>query len=111
MGPFDPDFVTPIRTAATLLLQNLEQGRIDKREGVVLLTSAPYRSKSPNFRGFEPAHAMEKSDELARQALRVIRRDVPSLMQHLQVLRVTTDLSTRKIYPFDALPELPEWDG
>ncbi len=91
VGPYSYDLRSPISVAASILLDNLHQGRIPKDEGVVILTSAAYR----DTRGSEPRIAKHKARSLADFALQCIKDDVPDLMPHLVTLTGTLDINTR----------------
>ncbi len=93
VGPFAPDLVTPIKTAAAVIKSNLDSGRINGRK-IVLMTSAPYRDLS----GYERNLAEEKALFLADFALDyVIRPEVPDLIPHLQLLAARVDMNTRRL--------------
>jgi hypothetical protein len=94
VGPYSYDLRTPISTAASILLDNLKSGRIPKDEGVVIMTSAVYRSHGP-----ERLLAIEKARSLATFALDAISKDVPELMPYLVPLVGTVDLHTRAFEP------------
>ena len=91
VGPFDPNLAVAIKTAATLLKSNIDEGRIDP-SGVVLSSSAVYRDAV----GPEYQLAKEKTLFLNRFALSVIKEHVPDLALRLQVLSGITNLNTLK---------------
>lgn len=93
IGHFDPDLRNTIKTGASLLQQNIEAGRVDPKNGIVLMTSAPYRHTA----GYEQRLAEQKARFFKDFALDIIKTDVPELMEHLQSLAVTVDMNTRKI--------------
>ncbi len=74
IGPYDPELHKPITTAARLLLDNLEKGRIPKEHGVVLISSMPYWETGHYQRGAE-----EKALWLTDFARAVIKAEVPEL--------------------------------
>jgi len=90
VGPYSYDLRAPISTTAAILLDNLKNGRIPKEEGVVVVTSAVYRSQGP-----EKLLAKEKARSLATFALDAIEKDVPELMPYLKSVVGTVDMSTR----------------
>lgn len=92
VGPFSPDLITPIKTAAAVIKENLDSGRIRGRR-IVLMTSAPYRDVS----GYEKNFAEEKALFLADFALQVIREHVPALLPHMQLLSARVDMNTRRL--------------
>ncbi|MBI5135278.1 hypothetical protein HZA86_03540 [Candidatus Uhrbacteria bacterium] len=93
VGPFDPYLADAIATAATLIKGNLDEGRISKDTGVVLLSSAPYRDPA----GPERLLAQEKALFLDNFALDVIGQRVPELIPYLRRLVVTIDHNTRAV--------------
>jgi hypothetical protein len=92
VGPFDPDLASAIATAATLLHSNMQEGRISS-EGLVLLSSAPYRDEA----GPEQRLAQQKAKFLERFALDVIKTRVPDLAPHLNILTGIVNMQTRKL--------------
>jgi len=92
VGPFEPDLSTPIETAARLLEGNLNEGRLDGKN-IVLLSVAPYRDRV----GDEPLLAEAKALFLNSFALQIIRDKVPDLLPCLQVLTATVDMNTRQL--------------
>ncbi|MDP1559618.1 MAG: carboxysome shell carbonic anhydrase [Nitrosomonas sp.] len=98
VGPFDPNLAVAIETAARLLKNNFDEGRIDP-SGIVLLTSGVYRDEAgPEFR-----LAKEKALFLSKFTLDIIQDKVPDLKPHLQILTGRTDLNTRKFVMIDRL--------
>jgi hypothetical protein len=94
VGPFGPELRLPIRIAARLLLSNLNEGRISKDHGVVLMASAPYREPT----GYDRPAAIEKARFLQRFAFEsVIREDVPELLPYLHRLTTVLDWGTRRL--------------
>ncbi|MDH5480467.1 MAG: carboxysome shell carbonic anhydrase, partial [Nitrosomonas sp.] len=92
VGPFDPNLSVAIGTAATLLKGNIDEGRVDPTNGIVLLTSAAYRDAG----GAEYQLSREKAVFLSKFSLDIIKDRVPDLVPHLQILTGITDLNTRK---------------
>ncbi len=90
IGPYSYDLAQPVATAAKIVLDNLNKGRIPKGDGAVLMVSALYREAS----GPERPAAVEKADSLARFAVETVKREVPELMPHLSVLVGTVDSDT-----------------
>ena len=92
VGPFDPNLSVAIETAAILLKGNIDEGRVDPKNGIVLLTAAAYRDVT----GPEYQLAKGKASFLSRFALDIIKNRTPELAPHLQILTGVTDLNTRK---------------
>jgi hypothetical protein len=91
IGPYDPHLEQAIATGASLLWSNVEAGRIQKEDGIVLITSAPYFDAV----GPERKLAEEKTKFLQSFAKDVIAREVPALVPHLSYLTTTVDMNTR----------------
>ncbi|MEK6595954.1 MAG: hypothetical protein AABZ18_05495, partial [Pseudomonadota bacterium] len=98
VGPFDPNLSVAIETAARLLKNNIDEGRIDPN-GVVLLTSGVYRDEA----GPEYRLAKEKALFLSKFALDIIKDKVPDLAPRLQILTGCADLDTRKFEMIERL--------
>lgn len=91
IGPFDPRLRGAIGTGATLLLDNIHSGRVNPKDGIVLMASAPYAIPA----GPERLLAEEKSKFLHDFAVETITDLVPDLLPHLEHLVTTMDLNTR----------------
>lgn len=91
VGPFDPNLVKPVKTAAGLLLGNIRDKRI-RPDGIVLLSSAPYREEA----GYEVTKAIEKAKFLSKFTLDVIRDEVPELREITVPLTGIVNMNTRE---------------
>lgn len=91
IGPYDPRLWKTIAVGAGLLLDNINSGRIDPKNGVVLMTSAIYRDPIGSNRNL----AEEKTKFLHDFAVEVITAEVPDLLPHLEHLTTTVDMNTR----------------
>ena len=91
IGPFSYDVATPIATAATIVLDNINKGLVPREEGALLMTSGVYRQPT----GPEPILAELKANYLEEFALNVIKTRVPDLYPHLHVLSGSVDMETR----------------
>lgn len=92
IGPFSYDLADPVSTAAKILWSNIEEKRIPKNEGLVLLASAVYREEA----GPEKPRAIEKTLSMARFSEKVILDTVPEMKDLLSVLPGIVNLNTRK---------------
>ena len=90
VGPFSYNLREPIGKAAGILLDNLKQGRIDEKDGIVLMISAVYRKKVD----IDYQLAQEKAISLAELSVRTIKEEVPELVPYLTVLVGTVDMNT-----------------
>ncbi len=97
VGPYDPELRKPIGTAAKLLYANLQEGRISKDQGVVLISSAPYRERS----GYDRPAACEKARWFNDFAFNVIREEVESLVPYIDRIAAVMDSTTREIEVVD----------
>ncbi len=97
VGPYSPDLSVPIKVAASLLLSNINDGRISSENGVVLMSSGIYRAQS----GTEKLRAIKKSLILSEIAQRVIQEEVKELWPYVKVLRGVTNLNTREFEVID----------
>ncbi len=95
IGPFSYNLAKPIATAAKILLDNLEAGRIPKAEGVALLTSGAYRDEA----GPEKHLAIEKAKSLRNLAQETITAEVPDLLPYLHTLSGVLNTNTRYFTP------------
>ncbi|MFA6552085.1 MAG: hypothetical protein WCT19_01120 [Candidatus Paceibacterota bacterium] len=102
VGPFSYVLSEPIATAANIVLSNLTEGRVHKKDGAVLMVSALCREPA----GPEKLAAMEKADSLARLAMDTIKRKVPKLMPYLKVLVGTVNNNTMLFTPNEKLEGL-----
>lgn len=91
VGPYSYNLREPIVAAAGILLDNMKDGRVPAKDGVVLLTSAAYREDA----GFEKLRAIEKAHSMAEFALQSIFEALPELKPHLHLLMGIVDLNTR----------------
>jgi len=79
VGPYTFDLGEAIETAAKILLDNINSGRIKKEEGIVLITSSVYGDKV----SLEYKQALAKTCAFANFALKVIAEKVPELMSYM----------------------------
>ena len=91
IGPYDPRLWKTIAVGAGLLLDNINSGRIDPKNGVVLMTSTIYRDPIGSNRNL----AEEKTKFLHDFAVEVITAEVPDLLPYLEHFVTTVDMNTR----------------
>jgi hypothetical protein len=96
IGAYSFDVGDPIVKAAGIVLDNLKQGRIHKKDGVVLMASALYWDN--DGLGIEKALAIEKAMALAEYALTSIKEEpkVAELLPHLSILVGDVYMHTRQ---------------
>jgi hypothetical protein len=93
VGPYSPDLSGPIETAARLLLDNVQSGRVKAEDGIVILTSALYRKATGPDREF----AVQKAKFLSDFAQHILEKpDFSELTPHLQILSGVVNMNTRK---------------
>lgn len=96
VGPFDPNLDGPIATAAGLLLGNINDHRVPD-DGIVLLSSAPYREEA----GYDMPRAVEKAKFLSRFSLEVIGTNVPALRERIVPVTGIINVNTREFQPVE----------
>jgi len=95
IGPYSYNLAEPIATAGKILLENLRKGRVPRSEGLTLLASAVYREEE----GPEQYLAAKKAESLARFSIETLAREVPGIIEHLDVLAGVVNLNTRSFTP------------
>ena len=91
VGPFSYDLGQPVATAGSILLSNVTEGRVPKEDGVVVITSAPYRGSDM----IERHIAVEKAKSLMTFAMETLTARVPALMPLITPLAGIVDAETR----------------
>jgi hypothetical protein len=81
-----------IKKAADIIKKNLDEGRISKESGFVLLASSSFHSEA----GVEKPRACERSKENMKFATEVITQYHPELLEMMHQLTVVTNLDNRK---------------
>ncbi|MCX6784683.1 MAG: hypothetical protein NTV81_01960 [Candidatus Komeilibacteria bacterium] len=90
VGPYSPNLSEPIVTAASILWENWQEGRVNQEDGLALMSSAVFREE-----GSARIRAQEKAAVMARIAQQAIRDKLPELSKILQWVVGVTDLNTR----------------
>lgn len=98
VGPYSHSWPTAVKTAGTIALSNLKEGRIPTEYGVLLLVAALWRSDE---REVGRRLKEEKVRYLRKTAEDVLRSEVPDLVPHLHVLGGVVDADTRKFHPMN----------
>jgi len=88
VGPFNPNPVDPISTAARLLWENIQKEKVDPNKGIALLTSVPYI----NTMGFEGNMAVKKAKNNEQLAHKIIRETMPDLIPYIKRLTFTINM-------------------
>ncbi len=96
VGPYSHNWPTAVKTAGTIALSNLKEGRIPTEHGVLLLVAALWRSDE---REVGRRLKEEKMRYLRKTAEEVLRTEVPDLVPYLHVLSGVVDADTRKFHP------------
>ena len=91
VGPFSYDLTEPIARAGGILLSNITAGRVPKEDGVVLITSAPYRGSDQ----IEKRIAVEKARSLMTLARHTIETRVADLAPLIVPVAGIVDAETR----------------
>lgn len=93
IGPYDPQWEAAVATAGNIILGNMKAKRIPEKDGALLLVLSPFRSV-----GADQGVAEEKVRFLAREAERVLREQVPTIVKRLKILVGTVDMNTRTFH-------------
>ena len=102
VGPFDYNLETPIRTAASLILENIVSKRVDPNKyGIVMMSASPVYDRG---NGIELSGARMKAEFLAALTMRIIERDFPALDEYMYPLVGTVDMQTRIFHRQDYDP-------
>jgi hypothetical protein len=91
IGPYSPDLSDPVRKAATIIRNNMREGRIPD-DGFLLLTSSPYQEI-----GVDRARAMLKARFLSQFAADVIQKEYPDLHQMMIPYTAVLNWRTRDL--------------
>jgi hypothetical protein len=91
VGPYSPNLDGPVRTAAGIIRENMNAGRIPG-DGFLLLTSVPYDDI-----GVDRARAQLKSRFLSRFAAEVIGKAFPDLAARMFQRTAVLDWSSRTL--------------
>lgn len=98
VGPYH-DWRESIATAGDLALSNLNEGRIPKEYGVLLLVTALTRDEEGSF-GWNMA--VEKSAYLMEGAKQILEKQVPDLWPQLKFVRGVVSAHTRRLHELEA---------
>ncbi len=93
VGPYDLDLETPLAKAAGLLQQNIDTGRVNAEDGMVLLVSSPYREE-----GYLQKAAELKAKVLTEFASNVVKKHQPKLWENMKIATAICDMDTRKLH-------------
>lgn len=96
IGPFSPDLTLPLRQAAAIIADNMQQGRIPD-DGALLLSSVPFQQA-----GTEQRRAMLKARFLANFALATVQQYQPQLAKKLHIKTATLHWPTQHLAFFTA---------
>jgi hypothetical protein len=94
VGPYSPDLSHPVGTAASIIAQNMEAGRIPD-DGFLLLASVPYEEV-----GVDRARAELKAEFLSNFAAQVIKDTQPGLAAKMHVKTAVLDWRSRRLETF-----------
>jgi hypothetical protein len=97
IGPYSHEWPSAVKTAGTIVLGNLQAGRIPEKSGVLLLVSALWRSEEREVGRRLKEQKVRYLAEIALEELKAI----PELHQHLKVLAGVVDADTRKLHTID----------
>lgn len=98
VGPYSHEWPTAVKTAGTIILGNINEGRIPKDKGVLLLIGALFRQEEGSA-GWNLKE--EKVRYLLREAEKSLREGVPELVPYLHTLAGVVDAGTREFHRLD----------
>lgn len=91
VGPFSYDLAQPIATAGKILMSNIKEERVPAEDGLVLITSAPYRGSDT----IEKQIAIEKAKSLMHFAQETLSSRLPELTPLIVPIAGIVDVETR----------------
>lgn len=96
IGPYGHDWPSAVQTAGKIILSNMEAGRVDPADGVLLLVSALAHAEmgSSKWRVAE-----EKARYLERTARDMLVTTYPQIAGMLSIIVGVVDSSTMKLHP------------
>lgn len=97
IGPYSHEWPQAVKTAGTIVLGNLNAGRIPTENGVLLLVSTLWRNEE---RESGRRLKEEKARYIARTALQELQ-SIPELKDRIQILVGVTEAETRKLHLID----------
>ena len=97
VGPYSHEWPAAVRTAGTIALSNIQEGRVPKDRGILLLVAALWRREEGEV-GRRVKE--EKVRYLTKTSLEQLR-SIPEMNGHLRVLGGVVDADTRKLHVID----------
>lgn len=91
IGPYSPNLADPIRKAASIILNNMQTGRIPD-DGFLLLASAPYMEA-----GMDRARAEMKARFASEFTAQVIQTEFPALARKMHMRTTVLNWHTRAL--------------
>jgi len=91
IGPYSPNLDDPIRKAASIILNNMQTGRIPD-DGFLVLASSPYQEI-----GMDRARAELKAHFATEFTAEVIRSEFPALARKMHLRTAVLNWATRKL--------------
>jgi hypothetical protein len=91
IGPYSPNLADPIRKAASIILNNMNQGRIPD-DGFLLLASSPYEEV-----GMDRARAELKGRFMSEYTAQVIQTEFPALAKKMHVRTAVLNWPSRAL--------------
>ena len=102
VGPFDQSLETPIRTTASLILENIVSKRVDpNKNGIVMMSASPVYDIG---NGIDLRGARMQAEFLASLTMGIVMRDFPALAEYMYPLVGTVDMETRIFHRQDYDP-------
>lgn len=95
IGPYSPNLSDPIRKAASIILNNMHQGRIPD-DGFLLLASSPYEEV-----GMDRARAVLKARFMAEYTAQIIHSEFPALARKMHQRTAVLNWASRALEEVD----------
>jgi hypothetical protein len=93
IGPYSPNLADPIRKAASIILNNMQTGRIPD-DGFLVLASSPYQEV-----GMDRARAELKARFTTEFTAQVIQSEFPALARKMHLRTAVLNWESRKLEP------------
>ena len=96
VGAFDYNLAASVKTASDIIKSNLEEGRLDSQQDMVLMSSSPCWKPRGTYQWNQ---MVEKANSLALLAHDAIKDHNPELLQNIKILVGVVDMHTRLFVP------------
>jgi hypothetical protein len=95
ISPFDPDLPRVVRTAGSIIVDNITKRAVDPRGGIVVATAVPYRpDECSHIVQVRKNMAWLHAADLGQKSLGVLHQYFPSIRQYLHHLTAIISMET-----------------